>query len=472
LEARKLRHELEKLHGKQDPAAIDRAWPHLNSGDRAIRYAARVAIEHQDPKLWTERALAETRNTAAIQAMVALSRSGPLAPRADNGTRSVPTTDERDGTRSVPTTDERDGTRSVPTTDERDGTRSVPTTLQSQIIAKLNSLPLQRLTEEQLLAATRAYALAFIRLGKPDDATRDAAAKRLAPLFPNQSELANRELVALLAYLESPAVASPAMKLLAEGQTQEDQLHYVLVLRNVAQLLNPEQRRAYFGWLNLAEEKYRGGASFKKFVQRIREDAAAKLTAADREALKDVLEGGQKVEVVKLETTRQFVHNWQMEDLMPLAEQVEKGRSFEKGRAAYEAAQCAKCHRFAGQGGDTGPDITGVGNRFNTQYLFESLIVPSKAVSDQYLGSILRTHDGETITGRILEENDKIVKLRTDPFARELVTIAKENIAERQQSRQSEMPQGLVNVLSKEEILDLIAYLRSAGNAADGAFAK
>jgi putative heme-binding domain-containing protein len=161
-----------------------------------------------------------------------------------------------------------------------------------------------------------------------------------------------------------------------------------------------------------------------------------------------------------------------MEDLMPLAEQVEKGRSFEKGRAAYEAAQCAKCHRFAGQGGDTGPDITGVGNRFNTQYLFESLIVPSKAVSDQYLGSILRTHDGETITGRILEENDKIVKLRTDPFARELVTIAKENIAERQQSRQSEMPQGLVNVLSKEEILDLIAYLRSAGNAADGAFAK
>ncbi len=423
IEAREQRHRLESYHGKQDPSIIEQAWPHLNDSDRAIRYAARIAIEHQDPKLWTERALTETRNTASIQAMVALARTGDKS-------------------------------------------------LQSKVIGKLNSLPLERLTEEQLLAATRAYALAFIRLGKPDEATREAAAKRLAPLFPNQSELANRELVALLAYLESPVVVEPAMKLLVEGQTQEDQLHYVLVLRNVAQLLNPEQRRAYFGWLNLAEEKYRGGASFKKFVQRIREDAAGKLTAADREALKDVLEGRQKVEVVKLETTRQFVHNWQMEDLLPLAEQVEKGRSFEKGRAAYEAAQCAKCHRFAGQGGDTGPDITGVGNRFNTQYLFESLIVPSKAVSDQYLGSILRTHDGETITGRILEENDKIVKLRTDPFARELVTIAKDNIAERQQSRQSEMPQGLVNVLSTEEILDLIAYLRSAGNAADGAFTQ
>ena len=44
------------------------AWPHLNSNDRAIRYAARVAIEHQDPKLWPDKALAETRTTAAIQA--------------------------------------------------------------------------------------------------------------------------------------------------------------------------------------------------------------------------------------------------------------------------------------------------------------------------------------------------------------------------------------------------------------------
>jgi putative heme-binding domain-containing protein len=423
LEARKQRHELEALHGKQDSAAIDKAWPYLNSSDRAIRYAARVAIEHQDRKLWTERALTETRNMAAIQAMVALARTSDKS-------------------------------------------------LQAKIITKLNSRPLERLTEEQLLAAARAYALTFIRLGKPDDATREVAAKRLAPLFPNQSELANRELVALLAYLESPSAIEPAMKLLAAAQTQEDQLHYVLVLRTVAHLLNPEQRRAYFGWLNLAEEKYRGGASFKKFVQRIREDAAGKLTAADREQLQDVIEGRQKVEAVKLETTRQFVHNWQMEDLLPLAAQVEKGRSFEKGRAAYEAAQCAKCHRFTGRGGDTGPDITGVGNRFNTQYLFESLIVPSKAVSDQYLGTILQTHDGETITGRILEENDKFVKLRTDPFARELVTLAKENIAARQQSRLSEMPQGLVSVLSKEEILDLIAYLRSAGNPQDAAFTQ
>jgi putative heme-binding domain-containing protein len=215
---------------------------------------------------------------------------------------------------------------------------------------------------------------------------------------------------------------------------------------------------------------YRGGNSFKKFLQKIRDDASATLTDADRVALKEVISGTQTVEAVKLETTRQFVHNWQMEDLLPVADDVESGRSFDKGRAAYEAAQCYKCHRFAGEGGDTGPDITGVGNRFNTVYLLESLIVPSKAVSDQYLGSVIRTLDGEIITGRVIEENDKEIKVRTDPFARALVTIAKSNIEARQQSRVSEMPQGLINTLTKEEILDLIAYMRSAGNSQDKAF--
>jgi putative heme-binding domain-containing protein len=420
---RTARRELEALHGKSSEAAIGKAWPMLNSGDRSLRYAARVAIEHQDPKLWADKAFAENRNTAAIQAMVALARTGDKS-------------------------------------------------LQPKIVAKLNSLPLERLTEDQLLMASRAYALAFIRMGDPDKATAEAVAKRVAPLFPNQSENVNREVSALLVYLKSPAVVEPAMKLLQAAQTQQDQLYYVLVLRNVANLLNDAQRRSYFSWINLAENGYRGGASFKKFLIKIRQDAAATLPEADRVALKDVIEGKQNVEVVKLETTRQFIHNWQMDDLAPHAAEVESGRSFEKGRAAYEAAQCAKCHRFVGQGGDTGPDITGVGNRFNAIYLFESLIIPSKAISDQYLSTVLLTDDGEVIKGRIVEENDDVIKIRTDPFAIQAVTLKKANIEERQLAKISEMPQGLINTLSKEEILDLIAYLRSAGNPDDKAFKK
>jgi len=437
VEARKIRRQLEAFHGKQDPAAVETAWPYLNSSDRALRYAARVAIEHQDPKTWREKALAENRTTAAIEAVIALARTNDKS-------------------------------------------------LLPKLVEKLNSLPFQRMNEEQLTAAARAYGLVFIRLGnrekvagkldevilKPDDAIAKSVIEKVGPLFPSGSEAVSRELCQLLVFLEWPGVVEPAMKKLQTAQTQQDQMYYVFVLRNIAHLLSPEQKQAYFSWMNVAEKTYRGGNSFQKFVQQIRRDASAKLSEQDRVALKDVLEGKQKVDAVKLETTRQFVHNWQMEDIVPHLSEVESGRSFEKGRAAYEAVQCAKCHRFAGSGGDTGPDITGVGNRFSPHYILEAIIHPSKEISDQYLSSVLLTTNGEVIRGRVVEETGDAYKLRVDPFALDLTEVKKEDVEERQFARISEMPQGLINTLTKDEILDLIAYLRSAGNPQDKAFAK
>jgi putative heme-binding domain-containing protein len=175
-------------------------------------------------------------------------------------------------------------------------------------------------------------------------------------------------------------------------------------------------------------------------------------------------------ETVGLETTRQFVHNWQPADFASDLPKVESGRNFEAGRQAYHAAQCAKCHRFAGEGGDTGPDITGVGARFNAEYILESVVEPSKAISDQYKNTIVVTKDGEVLTGRVINETKDVVMIRTDPFARQLTEVKKSDIEEQQLSATSEMPQGLINVLTKEEILDLVAYMRSAGNPNDKAF--
>src|SRR5690606_9958572 len=74
--ARELRHQLEQWHSRRDAKAIDVAWPHLNSEDRWLRFAARLAIERQDPALWRERALSESRPTASIAALLALARLG------------------------------------------------------------------------------------------------------------------------------------------------------------------------------------------------------------------------------------------------------------------------------------------------------------------------------------------------------------------------------------------------------------
>ncbi|MEX0939579.1 MAG: c-type cytochrome [Pirellulales bacterium] len=417
-QARALRHNLESFHGRTDPAAVETAWPHLNSTDRYIRYAARIAVEHQPVDSWQEKALAETRTIASTQALLALTRCGPES-------------------------------------------------LQSEVLAKLNGLPLTRMNEQQTLEALRAYQLAFIRMGGKTSADVTSVVEKLNPLYPGESLLVNRELCRMLVYLEAPAVIERSLQMLQDARTQQDQMFYVFVLRNLSEGWTLDQRRAFFSWLNLAEEKYQGGNSFTKFVQQIRRDALETMPDEQRQALEEVIEGRSSVEVVQLETTRQYVHNWQMEDLAPLLDQVETGRSFERGKLAYDAAQCGKCHRFAGDGGATGPDITGVGNRFSPEYLLEALIVPEKVISDQYQNTVLATGDGEVIVGRIIEENDDVIRIRTSPFATELTEIRKDNIEQRQPASSSEMPTGLINVLTQEEILDMIAYLRSGGNPQD-----
>ncbi|MBS0264489.1 MAG: c-type cytochrome [Planctomycetes bacterium] len=420
--ARELRHKLESFHEGTHPEAVEFVWPHLNSPDRAIRYAARIAVEHQDLALWKDKALAEKRVNARIQALAALCRVG-----TEN--------------------------------------------LQSAVLARLNELPFKKLTEEQFLDALRVYELAFIRLGGKHAETTGQVLETLDPLFPAESDLINRGLCSVLTYLAAPKIIDRGLELLSIAQTQQDQLYYVFTLRNLETGWTLGQRQKFFGWLALARG-YSGGASFQKFIDQIRNDAVATLSEADKTALNEVIEGSQKIEAVKLTTTRQFVHNWQMSDLVPHLAKAGTGRSFEKGKAAFEAAQCAKCHRFRNVGGDTGPDITGVGGRFDARYILEALIEPSKVISDQYVNSVFELKDGRVVTGRVINKVGDKLSVRTDPFARELTEIDKGDILHSEPSKISEMPQGLINVLTPEEILDLVAYLRSGGDPNDKLFQK
>lgn len=232
-----------------------------------------------------------------------------------------------------------------------------------------------------------------------------------------------------------------------------------------------EQRKAHFSFLAHAEKNYKGGASFKKFLQRVRSDAEARLLQKDKVALEPFLKGLDQVQAVKVLAPRQFVRNWQMQDLIPEIEKATSGRDFERGKAAYEAAQCAACHRFANEGGATGPDITGSGNRFSATDLLESILQPSKVVSDQYQLTEFVLKD-DVIAGRVEAEDDAKIVVRTHPLAPDTIEILKKDLKTRRPSKLSMMPEGLVDILTKEEIFDLLAYLRSAGNPQDKAFAK
>jgi len=130
-----------------------------------------------------------------------------------------------------------------------------------------------------------------------------------------------------------------------------------------------------------------------------------------------------------------------------------------------------KCHHFAQGGGNVGPDLSAVGSRFNHHDLLESIIEPSKVISEQYASLIVNTTGGDTVMGLVSEQNKDHITLVTDPISGTKKTIPTSQIKSKEISPISMMPPGLINVLTKEEILDLLAYLESAGNEKAPAFA-
>lgn len=420
-EARATRHKLEAFHTKKDPSAVATAWPFLESPDRNLRFAARVAIENQDVDSWRAKALAETRAQSSIYALIALARTG-----------------------------------------KKEDLKPV--------LDALGRLKLETLSEDSQLDLLRAYGLALIRLGPADAALKSEILAKLDASYPSPVDFVNRELATLLVACDSPTVVPKSMALISKSVIQEEQVHYIFTLRLAKNGWTPELRKAYFSWFNLASKKYQGGNSFKGFRESIRKDALASLSDSEKAELKTILDGEQTVQVVENEKPRKFIHNWQMEDLIPMLSQLENGRDFERGKAAYKAAQCGRCHRFKSEGEGVGHDLTGVGNRFSAHDLLESVILPSKVVSDQYASKTVVTAQGRTVTGLVSTNSDGGVEVLQSNFQR--VKVAKADIEEIIPSTVSTMPEGLISILTKEEVLDLVAYLRAGGDPNDKAFKK
>ncbi|NND98836.1 MAG: c-type cytochrome [Pirellulaceae bacterium] len=416
LAARQLRRQLESSVISREDRQL--AIENLNNPDRLIRYSARVSMERQPLSSWKQAGLDEYRTTASIEAIIALARSGDA-------------------------------------------------TLRPDLVQKLNALSLQQLDDSQLLAALRAYELVFIRLGDASESQQQSVRDKLVPLLNLRGPAVNRELCKLLVYLQEPLVINAALDRLASSQSQEDQMYYAFILRNIRTGWDLQSRKDYFAWLRLAHTKYQGGQSFQGFVKRTLADAVKTLSPAERTAVADVIRGREEVASIAQETERRkFVHNWQLDDLRPMIGDVDHGRSLERGASAYRAAQCNQCHRISGVGGNTGPDLTGVGNRFTAMYLLEAIVTPSKVIADQYRNVQIATSDGNVITGRVIASDNDTLTVRTHPFATRSITVNLNSITQQKLSSVSEMPDGLINTLTKDEILDLIAYVRAAGDVA------
>ena len=120
-------------------------------------------------------------------------------------------------------------------------------------------------------------------------------------------------------------------------------------------------------------------------------------------------------------------------------------QDLENGKKMYYASRCVLCHRFDGEGGAVGPDLTGVASRFSYKDLVDSIVDPSRVVSDQYVSTRIDTKDGDIIVGRIVSSTDSEIQIMLDPYKPDkLRTIKKSDIDEQTVSKVSIMPENLI----------------------------
>jgi putative heme-binding domain-containing protein len=234
------------------------------------------------------------------------------------------------------------------------------------------------------------------------------------------------------------------------------------VLRNGWTL---DQRKEYFRWYVKAGG-FRGGSSLRGFLRLMKADAEATLNEQEKTDLKAILalKPIEKAPIIGKE--RPVVKNYKVDDLVGVVEKgLKSKRDFDKGRRYFAEAKCFVCHRFDGDGGSQGPDLTGISGRFGIKDLMISIIEPSKEISDQYAAVEVTTTKGRKITGRIVNLNNDNLMINTDMADPNAMTgVRRKEIDTLVTSKLSMMPAGLLDGFKEEEIIDLMAYLLSRGD--------
>ncbi len=175
---------------------------------------------------------------------------------------------------------------------------------------------------------------------------------------------------------------------------------------------------------------------------------------------------------------RPLVREWTVEDLLPALGKVDRGRSFERGKEMFTAAGCNQCHKLGDATGILGPDLSQVRDKMREKKmgrvdLLREIVEPSKVIAKEFSAQVIVTVDGQLVTGIVLEEDEKTLRIVTNPLDQEKPrVVAVERIAAREPSAVSLMPTGLLFTLTEAEILDLIAYVESAADASSPHFSK
>jgi putative heme-binding domain-containing protein len=339
-------------------------------------------------------------------------------------------------------------------------------------------------------------------MGKPEGAAYSRMVAYLNPQFPAKTNALNRILSKVLVNVGAPGAVSKTMALMAVAKDDDngqktftsssdlvarnpqygldiagmlartppaEKIYFLTVLSEAKSGWTPALREKYFQWYNTAFS-FKGGNSYIGFIERARKMALANVPKEKFEHFNTVSSqsilntNGRNVAVKG--NPKGPGRDWKMEDALKVVNEDTTNRDFANGRMLFSAAMCSNCHSMKGEGGGAvGPDLTQLGTRFSDRDMLEAIILPSKVISDQYAATDFQMKDGTTITGRLKNEENGKYFISMNPFSPQtLQVIQKKDVASTKFSNQSIMFPGTLNRLNKEEVKDLLAFLKSGGN--------
>jgi putative heme-binding domain-containing protein len=412
--ARERRRALERKHPLRTPSELGE-WPEgelvsaallegLSEPDPFLRHAARTALEFIDPALWSPQLARIDDPRILLDGWLARVRADPSC--------------------------------------------EVQAALRVALELFRNSGP-----GALRLDALRLVELALLRLA-PADEERGLLRATLDPHYPSGDARLDRTLLGLLVTLRAD-VAERALSQLERAATQEERIAVLYALRALERPFEPALAARFLAALERELTNATGGASVRGYLERIRDEARERTGLAGT-APERVLAVAAR-SAAPLGRPDGATHVWTLAELEPRLAELAAGRDLARGRAAYEAASCARCHRFAAAGENRGPDLTGASGRYSPRDLLCAILEPSQEVPDVWRDTELWSGERLLAVGRVVgEEPDALLVLDA---AGTTLRLDPATIDERRPHRLSSMPEGLLDTLTAEEVLDLLAYL-------------
>jgi len=282
--------------------------------------------------------------------------------------------------------------------------------------------------------------------------------------FPSQSAAVNKALAPLLIELAPKRAVPIAVDLLNKSTDDTTRIFYLHHLRHAKQGWTPTLRESFFRALN-DSETFLGGRGLPQGLKNIRREAEATLTDAEKKSLTKILSQKPKLPPLPDLAGRKLVKQWKPADFADSLNLTQ--HNLANGKKVFHNALCSRCHRHGREGYPIGPDLTRVASRFGPADLLREILEPSRSIAENYHTTRLKLKDGRQLAGQIIPNLDyraPNLRLAENPLHPDKITkIPKAQIMTQTRSENSIMPPGLLNLFTKDEILDLLAWLRKSG---------